>query len=198
MTNPTVSQIQEIRKLHVAGGSLTALTVNRVLDQVQDIICQHTSCTENATCAQEIRAEHTDAPVNYHAATAAYVRLGFDKDGKTIEGNIYDLIKQVVDAAIKPSEISICSAHQERQKDCPLCNPFPSEILDNKCPDCGSEMIEVCSGLEGLCKSHHEPVMVSLEKCADALRNMSHVMYQTTTEDYAKAVLDAAGVKYHE
>ena len=89
----------------------------------------------------------------------------------------------------------------------------PSEIRDNKCPDCGATMLEVCSGLEinargeaaGLCRHSDycekppKPVMIALSDAVDAIENVADLNRHGTGMNYetmAKAVLDAAGVKY--
>jgi len=79
----------------------------------------------------------TEPPIDYHAAAAAYVRLGFDKDGKIIEGNIYDLIKQVVDAAMGDASTRKDEANaaiQSSSVSAGAATPSPantSEIRDN-------------------------------------------------------------------
>lgn len=104
---------------------------------------------------------------------------------------------------------AIAQAWNERSGVC-------SEMPDNRCPDCGATMIEVCSGLEinargdaaGLCRHSDycekplKPVAVSLEKCARAhaaslpLAKGDFGWRSSITQ--TKAVLDAAGVRYVE
>lgn len=79
--------------------------------------------------------------------------------------------------------------------------PVPTPEPD-KYPDCGSEMIQICSGLEDTCKQLHKPVSVSLEKCVEAHadvmgRKPNEEPYESSYRA-TKAVLDAAGVKYED
>lgn len=73
--------------------------------------------------------------------------------------------------------------------------PYLATREPDKCPDCGADMLEVCSDLESV---RRESRPVSIKDVSNKVGNeMASYRYGHCTREYAiKAVLDAAGVKH--
>lgn len=95
---------------------------------------------------KEISQKKSITPEEVERRMCRYGRARRNNDGSYVLClNHAEMMKAMGDASTRKDEE-------------PSCKPVvgyaspatPCEILDNKCPDCGADMVEVCSGLENL------------------------------------------------